>query len=284
MNPLTQPLVQPLIDGISHVDIHVPDVDGAVKFYTEGLGLRLIRRDSHNGIVETPDGVILEISPGGTPEGDARGITHVCYNTFDVDAAFRRALDYGARRSRPQDPEPYTYKNLRMAFVRAPSGEEIEFWSIQQGEGFGEPAPAGQYIKQFVHAALTVPDMQDCVQFYEALGARLKTDWEWGCSITLPDRRELELFTGGEYAENPRGYRHFCLLTPDVDAAAQRVRELGGKITHEPYDWSNLRVCFCQGLAGEVIEFFQFYKDGRQSDVFEHPPLPLPDLFANQGA
>jgi catechol 2,3-dioxygenase-like lactoylglutathione lyase family enzyme len=271
------------IEGLSHVDIHVPDVDAAVRFYCEGLGLHLKRRDSYNGIVETPDGVILELSPGGQPGGDRSGISHVCYNTFDVDAAFRRALDYGASASRPQDPEPYTYKDLRMAFVRTPSGEEIEFWSVQHRGVFGEPVREGRYIKQFVHAALTVPDMYGCVRFYEGLGARLKTDWEWGCSISLPDGRELELFTGGDYARDPLGYRHFCLLTADVDAAAKRVLELGGEITHEPYDWSNLRVCFCRGPAGEVIEFFQMYRDGRESDVFENPPAPLPNLFAENG-
>jgi catechol 2,3-dioxygenase-like lactoylglutathione lyase family enzyme len=272
------------IEGIDHVDIHVPDVDAAVLFYCEGLGLRLKRRDRYNGIVETPDGVILELSPGGTAVGDSSGITHVCYNTFDVDAAFRRALDFGAVISRPQDPEPYTYKDLRMAFVRAPSGEEIEFWSIKREGRFGEPVVDGRYIKHFVHTALTVPDMKACIAFYEGLGAVLKDDWEWGCSIRLPDMRELELFTGGEYAKEARGYRHVSLLTTDVDAAAQRVVELGGAITHEPYDWSNLRICFCRGIAGEIIEFFYLYQDGRAPDVFEKTPDPLPDLFAGNGA
>jgi catechol 2,3-dioxygenase-like lactoylglutathione lyase family enzyme len=266
------------IEGLGHVDIHVPDVDAAIRFYCEGLGLRLKRRDSHNGIVETPDGVILELSPGGKALGDKSGITHVCYNTFDVDAAFHRALDYGAL-PRPEDGEPHNYKELRMAFVRAPSGEEIEFWGIRCGGSFGEPVRDGRYIKHFVHTALTVPDMRACIAFYEALGTRLKTDWEWGCSIGLPDRRELELFSGGEYAREALGYRHVCLITSDTDGAARRVLELGGKIAHEPYDWSNLRICFCQGLAGEVIEFFQFYQDGRPCDVFENPPQPLPNLF-----
>jgi catechol 2,3-dioxygenase-like lactoylglutathione lyase family enzyme len=273
-----------LIEGISHVDIHVRDVDEAVQFYCEGLGLRLKRRDNHNGIIETPDGVILEISPGGTDGGDTSGITHVCYNTFNVDAAFRRALDYGAVISRPKDPEPYTYKDLRMAFVRAPSGEEIEFWSIAKKGVFGENAGEGQYIKHVVHAALTVKDMKACVKFYEGLGARLKTDWEWGCSMTLSDGRELELFSGGEYARDPAAYRHLAFFTPDIEAASKRVVELGGSISHEPYDWSNLRVCFCRGIMGEVIEFFQMYNDGRQADVFDRKPDKLPNLFSESGA
>lgn len=272
------------INGIDHVDLRVPDVDAAVRFYCEGLGLALKRRDDYNGIAVTPDGVILELSPEGSDQGDSSGITHVCYNTWDVDKAFARALEYGAVPSRGSDPEPYTYKDLRMAFVRAPSGEEIEFWSVMRPDGsFGEPVQDHKYIKHFVHAALTVPDMHACVKFYEGLGARLKTDWEWGCSMTLPDGREFELFTGGERAENAQGYTHMCLLTDDVDAALRRVEALGGRVAHEAYDWSNLRIAFAEGLAGEVIEFFSMYKDGRQPDVFDAPPQPLPDLFAPAG-
>lgn len=270
-----------IIKGIDHVSFLVPDVDEAIRFYCEGLGLTLKRRDSYNGIIITPDNVILELAPQGTNEWDKSGITHVCYNTYDVDAAFERALQYGATISRPQDPKPYTYKDLRMAFVRSPSGEEIEFWSIQRKDGgFGEPVINGRYIKNFVHVALTVPDMHACVRFYEGLGAKLKVDWEWGCSMTLPDGREFELFTGGGPAGEPSAYTHMCLLTDNVEAALDRVISLGGKIVHEPYDWSNLRIAFATGLAGETIEFFYMYEDGREPDVFDAPPDLLPDLFA----
>ncbi len=269
------------IKGIDHVALLAADVDAAVRFYCDGLGLTLKQRDDHTAIIVTPDGVVLEISPGGTAQWDKGGITHVCLNTYDVDAAFARALEYGAVRSRPQDPEPYTYKDLRMAFVRTPSGEEIEFWGIQKPDGgFGEPVVNGKYIKNFVHVALTVPDMYACVRFYEGLGAKLKVDWEWGCSMTLPDGREFELFTGGETVSEPKPYTHMCLLTDDVDGALEQVVALGGKVAHEPYDWSNLRIGFAAGLAGETIEFFYLYPDGRDPDVFDAPPDRLPDLFA----
>lgn len=269
-----------LINGIDHVDFKVPDVDAAVKFYCEGLGLTLKRRDGYNAILMTPDRVLLEVSPGGTAQGDRFGITHVCYNTYDVDAAFQRALEYGAVRSRPDDPEPYTYKDLRMAFVRTPSGEEIEFWSIMKPDGtFGEPVVDGKYIKHFVHVALTVPDMAACVRFYEGLGVKLKIDWEWGGSMRINDGRELELFTGGDYAQDPQGYTHIGILTDSVEEALAQVAALGGAITHEPYDWSNLRIGFARGLAGEILEFFSMYQDGRPADVFDVIPDKLPDLF-----
>lgn len=268
------------ITGINHVDFRVADVDAAVKFYCEGLGLGLIRRDDYNAIAATPDGVILEISPQGSSKGDTSGITHVCYNTYNVDAAFERALEYGACASRASDPVPYTYKDLRMAFVRTPFGEEIEFWSIQKPDGgFGEEIKDNKYISHFVHVALTVSDMPACVAFYEGLGAKLKVDWEWGCSMTLPDGREFELFCGGEYAKKAEGYTHMCLETPNVEAALARIVELGGEITHEPYDWSNLRIAFAKGLGGEIIELFSMYQDNREPDVFKASPDKLPDLF-----
>lgn len=268
--------------GIDHVGLRVADVDAAVRFYCEGLGLKLKRRDDYNGIVVTPDGVILEISPEGTGNKETGGITHVCYNTYDVDKAFARALAYGAVPSRETDPEPSTYKNLRMAFVRAPSGEEIEFWSIMRSDhSFGEPAPAGQYIKNFVHVALTVPDMYKSVHFYERLGAKLKVDWEWGCSMMLPDGRELELFTGGQRPDIRQAYTHMSLLTNDVENALEQVKQQGGTVAHEPYDWLNLRIAFANGLAGETVEFFKMYQDSRAADVFDAPPQLLPDLFAD---
>lgn len=268
------------IKGIDHVALRAGDVDTAIRFYCDGLGLTLKQKDDHNAMIATPDGVILEIFPG-TEQWDRGGITHICLNTYDVDAAFARALEYGAVRSRPQDPEPYTYKDLRMAFVRSPSGEEVEFWGIQKSDGgFGEPIINGKYIKHFVHVALTVPDMYACVRFYEGLGATLKIDWEWGCSMMLPDGREFELFTGGEPAGDPEAYTHMCLLTEDVDGALDQVVALGGKITQAPYDWGSLRIGFAAGPAGETIEFFHLYPDVREETLFTTPPARLPDLFA----
>lgn len=271
-----------VISGIDHIGMQVADVDAAVRFYCEGLGLELKRRDDYNGIVVTPDGVILEISPGGTGEKKTGGITHVCYNTYDVDKTFARALEYGAVPSRESDPEPTTYKNLRMAFVRAPSGEEIEFWSIMRpNHRFGEEAPQGKYIKNFVHIALTVPDMYRCIHFYEGLGAKLKVDWEWGCSMTLPDGREFEIFTGGDQPVKNQCYTHMGLLTDDVENALEQVKQQGGRVAHEPYDWSNLRIAFAVGREGETVEFFKMYHDGHLPDVFDREPQPLPDLFAD---
>jgi catechol 2,3-dioxygenase-like lactoylglutathione lyase family enzyme len=243
--------------GLSHARIKVPDLDEAIRFYCAGLGLSLAHHDEKEAAILTPDGIRLFFCAGGTKEWDAGGITHVCYNTWDVDKTFARALSLGAVPSRESDPVPYTYRNLRMAFVRAPSGEEIEFWGIMRPDGsFGEAMPGNCYIKHFVHVALTVPDMPASVRFYEGLGAVLKVDWEWGCSMRLPDMRELELFTGGQYAVNPKAYTSFGLFTQPGQAGAD-----------------------CLGLAGETIEFVRL-NDSIGNMRILNAPVKLPDLFA----
>lgn len=245
------------VSGLCHVRILVPDLDEAIQFYCRGLGLALLHQDENEAVILTPDGILLVFSAGGSKEWDAGGITHVCYNTWDVDAAFARALEFGAVPSRESDPAPYTYKNLRMAFVRVPSGEEIELWGIMRKNGsFGEAMPGNCYVKHFVHVAMTVPDMNASVRFYEGLGAALKVDWEWGCSMRLPDMRELELFTGGRYTPAPRAYASFGFFTQSEQAGPN-----------------------CIGLAGETIEFA-----GRKDSVGDtqtaNAPVMLPDLFA----
>ncbi len=241
------------VTGLGYVRISVPCVEDAVRFYCLGLGLEPIQRGKDAAVIATPDRILLCLNGGGVNEGDFSGITHVCYNTFDVDAAFERALEFGAVPSRESDPKPYTYKNLRMAFVRAPSGEEIEFWGIMRQSGsFGEAMPGNSYVKHFVHVALTVPDMPESIRFYESLGAHLKVDWEWGCSMRLADMRELELFTGGQYSTDPKAYTSFGFLSGKDHAATEKSRI---------------------GPAGEVIEFTGY---GAGMNI----PERLPDLFA----
>jgi glyoxylase I family protein len=79
----------------------------------------------------------------------------------------------------------------------------------------------------------------------------------------------LEVFAGGSGpAAGDDGERsgilHFALNTDDVDAAAQRVRDAGAEITVEPKTVEldsepkmSIRIAFCKGPDGELIEFFQ---------------------------
>jgi catechol 2,3-dioxygenase-like lactoylglutathione lyase family enzyme len=258
------------LKGLAHVAVKVCDLDRAIRFYEDGLGMAVRHKAPDAAIVAPPDGVVLELFAGGEYTENKSGFTHFCLNTCDADAAFLRAVDCGARPSRG---EPYDLGRLRIAFVTAPTGEEVEFWHI----GEREPAGDGRYVKSVVHAALTVPAMDAVTRFYEGLGIRFKTGWGWGCSMKMGDGRELELFTKGEVFDNKSGITHVCFETDDIDAALARAVELGGAVADEPREWENVRYAFFRGLAGELVELFTFLPDREKS--FFLPPSPFPESF-----
>jgi glyoxylase I family protein len=76
----------------------------------------------------------------------------------------------------------------------------------------------------------------------------------------------LEVFAGGADGPQPEGaVLHFALRTTDCDAALARARAAGAEVTMEPTRVdiptrprpTPVRIAFCKGPDGEVIEFFQ---------------------------
>ncbi len=123
----------------------------------------------------------------------------------------------------------------------------------------------------FHHVAIKVRDFDATVKFYcQALGFVPKIRWGEGdkraVMLDTGDGNYLEVFAGGPPERRPEGcIIHFALRTGDVDAAIERARAAGAVITVEPKDVkipstpgpTPVRLAFCQGPDGEVIEFFQ---------------------------
>jgi glyoxylase I family protein len=123
------------------------------------------------------------------------------------------------------------------------------------------------------HVALRVVDFEATQRFYvDGLGFRLAVQWGEGdrraCMLDTGDGNYLEIFAGARRApgeQPPEGaVIHFALRTSDCDAAIERARAAGATVTMEPKDLSifgdppiPIRIAFCKGPDGEVIEFFQ---------------------------
>ena len=82
------------------------------------------------------------------------------------------------------------------------------------------------------------------------------------------DGNYVEVFAGGKHPigeELPEGaLLHFALRTQDCDRAIERARAAGAVVTIEPKSLDlpgnppvPVRIAFCRGLNGEIIEFFQ---------------------------
>jgi len=123
----------------------------------------------------------------------------------------------------------------------------------------------------FHHVAIRAHDFEASVQFYtEALGFTKKISWGEGpkraIMLDAGDGNYLEIFANGTDEPKPEGsIIHFALRTSDTDSAIERARAAGAEVTIEPKDLNipsepqvtPVRLAFCKGPDGEVIEFFQ---------------------------
>jgi glyoxylase I family protein len=122
----------------------------------------------------------------------------------------------------------------------------------------------------FHHVAIRTSDWATTIGFYtDALGFREKISWgeapKRAAMLDTGDGNYLEVFEYPEYRPDPNGaIVHFALRTDDCDTALERARSAGAEVTVEPktFDIASspvtpVRIAFCKGPEGAIIEFFQ---------------------------
>ena len=127
----------------------------------------------------------------------------------------------------------------------------------------------------FHHVCIKARNFDRAIEFYrDVLGCTEKITWNLRASgrrammLDTGDGNYIEIFDEPDYAAAPQpAVAHFALRTTRLDDIAARVREAGARITMEPQDVTiattngagtvAVRLFFCEGPSGEVIEFFQ---------------------------
>ena len=122
----------------------------------------------------------------------------------------------------------------------------------------------------FHHLAFKAKDFDMSYEFYtEGLGFKPTISWGEGDSravmLDSGDGGCIELFAGGSSEPLPAGvYMHVAFNTDDCDLAVENARKAGAEVTMEPKDIAiqsnpvtNVRIGFCKGPDGEILEFFQ---------------------------
>ena len=124
-----------------HTMIRTSKPEESVAFYTEALGLKLIRKSDYpNGqfslyfIGESETGPMIELTHNWSDreytQGDQFG--HLAYAVDNIYATCQKLMDMGITINRPP-------RDGRMAFIKDPNGVSIEL--LQAGESLPTQEP-----------------------------------------------------------------------------------------------------------------------------------------------
>jgi lactoylglutathione lyase len=129
--------------------VRVADLDKALGFYCDGLGLEEVRRVDNpagrftlvflcapedKGAAETHSAPMVELTYNWDPEAydGGRNFGHLAYQVEDIYDACQRLMEHGVTINRPP-------RDGRMAFVRSPEGISIEL--LQKGPALAPAEP-----------------------------------------------------------------------------------------------------------------------------------------------
>lgn len=116
--------------GLEYTGIRVRDLARAIRFYTEGLGLRVgpSGRMAAGGVwqeLRDPGtGAVLELNyyPGDPPYHEGDELDHLGFRVDDLEAAVARLVGLGGRVRIP----PFREGSDRLAFLSDPDGVWVE--------------------------------------------------------------------------------------------------------------------------------------------------------------
>jgi lactoylglutathione lyase len=125
---------------ILHTMIRVGDLDRSIRFYTEVLGMKVLRRKDYPdgkftlafvGYGDEADTAVIELTHNWDTKGYdlGNGFGHIAVAVPDAYKACEEAAARGGKVTRPAGP--MKHGSTVIAFVEDPDGYKIEF--IQRG-------------------------------------------------------------------------------------------------------------------------------------------------------
>ena len=234
------------------LELVAADPDGAAAFYGGLLGVGLGEPHSGMRMLRLPAGDVALLVPAG-PDDTPGWLTYLLAS--DVDAVVRDAVAAGGE---VLVPVTTASPAGRYAVLRDPSGARVGLWEPWDLAGVAvehEPGAPGWYE---LHTAARY---DETVRFYrDGLG--------WPASV-LGDTDAFRMVVHGEGASavagiydgsiteagQPSGWQvHFQVA--DADAAAARIRDLGGTVLDGPVDTPFGRIAHALDPEGGLFAVF----------------------------
>lgn len=242
-----------LVERVGHMALRVPDLDAAVEFHSDVLGLVEVERVgpvSYLTCNERHHELVLVQRPDRT-----RGYEHIGLEVADAAALERArsgiAAAGGELLGSTYDGEPGID---RAALLRAPGGHVFKlFTGMEQGAAL----PEGDRVSKFEHVSIKARGLGGSERFLEqGLGFRFsdrlgRTASWWHCDA---DHHGMALVVGPRHELS-----HYAWTAPDLNAIGRicdRLASRGGKLIWGPSrhgPGNNLFIYF-HDAAGAMIE------------------------------
>ena len=114
-----------------HTSVTVKDMDRSIKFYTEIMGMKLIRRHeipqnnaeiAFLGTEGTTHNIELTMWNDGRPYTEGDQLDHIAFSVGDMDSEISKMRLAGVEIAK----EPYRLGETRLSFIKDPNGIWIE--------------------------------------------------------------------------------------------------------------------------------------------------------------
>jgi glyoxylase I family protein len=124
----------------------------------------------------------------------------------------------------------------------------------------------------FHHISITVRDFDATINLYiKGFGFKKEIAWtmknsERAIMLDMGNGAFLEVFSGAPTESQPEGiFAHIALASENCDLDFQQAIAAGAEVEMEPKNVTlpsepptSIRIAFCKGFDGELIEFFQY--------------------------
>ena len=122
-----------MINKIHKIALVTDDVEGAVKFYTETLGLEVVERfsneDDEDYVFMKAGDILLELMPQKTMQAEP-GFHHISFEVDSIDAAAQELKD----KEIAMEKEPFDagVGGIHLAFFRGPDDVNLQLFERRQ--------------------------------------------------------------------------------------------------------------------------------------------------------
>jgi catechol 2,3-dioxygenase-like lactoylglutathione lyase family enzyme len=239
---------------IGHATFETPDLNKAIDYFTDVVGLTLTARDSERAWLASKIGVLSVALERGPQPRCTRLSFEVSAETDFAEAA-RQLTEAGIRCERRNDIAPGLSEVLTLA---DPKGTAIDLFS--RWRTIGPPTDtAGASVLKLGHVAFITPDPQGMAEFYQTVLGFRWSDWIDDFFVFLrcnADHHAVN-FVRGEASR----LHHFAFEVRDF-AALQNACDLLGR-KRIPIAWGPVRLgpghnvaIFHRNSDDHMVEFY----------------------------